>query len=177
MSSIKSAIEHAIQYLKNDLHLNESARPEAQEIVRKLQAADLPAESNDKYTDLKDYIGGKISEMYDCDECALTDHQASHLHDIEAHLAKLEEGSPGSSVEPTKIHLVVTVSSEYIEDGGDTYEEIVGAYEDLNKTCEVQKQIANREPLEGLNYNLMRDFNNCEVISLPLNAHITHPIE
>ena len=89
MSSIKSAIEHAIQYLQNDLHLNESARPEAQEIVRKLQAADLPAESNDKYTDLKDYIGGKISEMFDCNECALTDHQANHLNDIEQHIQTL----------------------------------------------------------------------------------------
>jgi hypothetical protein len=45
------------------------------------------------YTKLRDYVRGKISEMFDCQECALTDHQASHLHDIEAYIDELEAGS------------------------------------------------------------------------------------
>lgn len=30
-----------------------------------------------------EYVSGKIGEMFDCDECALNDHQANHLHDME----------------------------------------------------------------------------------------------
>jgi hypothetical protein len=52
------------------------------------------------YTKLRDYVRGKISEMFDCQECALTDHQANHLHDIEAYIDELEAGNDqgGSNV-------------------------------------------------------------------------------
>jgi len=46
-----------------------------------------------EYTDNKtklekitSYVQGKVNEMFDCDECALTDHQANHLHDIENYI-------------------------------------------------------------------------------------------
>ncbi len=44
----------------------------------------------EKYENLKAYIGGKISEMCDCDECALSDHQAEHLFAIEDYIDDLE---------------------------------------------------------------------------------------
>jgi hypothetical protein len=45
----------------------------------------------DKYEILKAYIQGKISEMFDCEECNLTEHQANHLLDIENYISELDE--------------------------------------------------------------------------------------
>lgn len=50
------------------------------------------------YKKLRDYVQGKISEMMDCDECRITDHEVNHLMDIESYINQLEADEAGEDL-------------------------------------------------------------------------------
>jgi hypothetical protein len=72
------------------------------------------------------------------------------------------------------IHLVSTVRSNYAEDGGDAFVDPIGCYDNLGDAVALSKKIKTHKPVKGIKYDYLNDFDDCVVISLPLNGTIRH---
>jgi hypothetical protein len=70
------------------------------------------------------------------------------------------------------VHIVVTISSCAIEDGGDNYGDILMVTLNKKKALDLKNKVKTREPIPGLNYELLQDFDSAEVITLPMNEPV-----
>jgi hypothetical protein len=75
---------------------------------------------------------------------------------------------------PKKIHIVFTVQSDECEDGVDHFMDPIGCYDNAGIAAVVMGKVSRREPIKGIDYRLLNDFEDAVVISLPLNSTIRH---
>lgn len=75
---------------------------------------------------------------------------------------------------PKKIHIVFTVQSDECEDGVDHFVDPIGCFDNAGVAAVVMGKVQRREPIKGLDYRLLNDYENAIVISLPLNGTIRH---
>jgi len=73
-----------------------------------------------------------------------------------------------------KIHVVFTVRTHRKEDGGDAFVDPIGCYDNLGDAVALSKKIKDHKPVEGIKYDYLNDYDDCVVISLPINDHIRH---
>jgi len=73
---------------------------------------------------------------------------------------------------PKKIHIVFTVQSDECEDGVDHFMDPIGCYDNAGIAAVVMGKVSRREPIKGIDYRLLNDFEDAVVISLPLNSTI-----
>lgn len=75
---------------------------------------------------------------------------------------------------PKKIHIVFTTRSDECEDGVDHFVDPIGCYDNAGDAGVLMDKIQRREPVDGIDYGLLNEFENAVVIALPLNGTIRH---
>ena len=71
-----------------------------------------------------------------------------------------------------KIHIVFTARSGDTDPEGDMFVDPIGCYDTLGAAGEIATKVSNKEPIDGLDYSMLNDFESTVVISLPLNSTI-----
>lgn len=75
---------------------------------------------------------------------------------------------------PKKIHIVLTVRSGDVDPEVDQFVDPIGCFDNAGIAALVMGKVQRREPIAGLDYSLINDYENAVVISLPLNGTIRH---
>jgi hypothetical protein len=76
------------------------------------------------------------------------------------------------AVQKKRIHIVFTTRSGDIDPEGDMFVDPIGCYDTLGAAGEIANKVSNKEPIDGLDYSMLNDFENAVVFSLPLNSTI-----